>query len=170
MPGAPIVLTVEQTRLLQGPVSIMVSSCGPLRRPHVARGIGCCVGADRSGVAVLVQASAAVQVLDDICSTGKVAVVFSEPLSNRSLQLKGHDARIESIGPAGLELAQAWARSYAREIECRTPPAWTAARLAGALVPPSAQELALIAFTPQALFDQTPGPHAGERLEEAAAR
>jgi hypothetical protein len=170
MPEAAIVFTAEQIRLLQGPVSIMVSTCGPLRRPHVARGIGCCVAADRSGVAVLVQAAAAGQVIDDIRSTGRVAVVFSEPLSNRSLQLKARDARIESIGAAGLELAQAWARGYARQIDCRTPPTWTADRLAAALVPSAAGDLALIAFTPDALFDQTPGPRAGERMPAAATR
>ncbi|TFZ04949.1 hypothetical protein [Ramlibacter rhizophilus] len=167
-PGAAV-LSVDQARMVQGPVSIMLGSCGPLRRPHVARGIGCCVSADRGTVSVLVQPSAAAQVVDDVRANGRLAVVFTEPISHRSLQLKGSNARLEPAGGGGRELAQIWAGGYAREVVDLAPPTWTPQRLIAALVPANPDDLAVLVFTPDAIFDQTPGPRAGEPAAHPAA-
>lgn len=167
-PPAAAVLSAEQARLIEGPVNIMVGTCGVLRRPHVARAIGCCVGHDRRMVSVLLQADTAVNVLDDLAANGRIAVVFTEPLSNRSLQLKGAGVRIEPAGPGGGQLAQIWGHAYTRQIAGIAPPSWTPARLFAALVPPSAEALVAVSFTPQSIFEQSPGPSAGQALSGAA--
>lgn len=158
-----VVLTAEQARHVQGPVNMMLSTCGPLGRPQVTRGIGCRVLPDQRTMSVLVHAAAATRVLEDVRANGRVAVVFTDPPSNRSLQVKSDDARVEPVGAAGAELARIWANGYARRIATLSHPAWTPQNLAAALIPP-ADDMACIVFQPVAIFDQTPGPAAGQAL------
>ena len=128
--------------------------------PDVVRGCGCRVSRDRQRVTVLVDRARAGTVLDNVAVNGQVAVVFSQPSTHRTIQLKGTDARLARVTNADRETAarhlQSWSDDmlkigYLREFShAAHGETWL--------------EIAAICFTPTAAFQQTPGPAAGKPL------
>ena len=144
-------------------VSISVGSANAALRPSITRGIGCRLAADRAGITVFVVAEQSREVLDDVGDTRRVAVVFSQPSSHRTLQLKGRDARVEPLAPGDRELIERYGRAFSAELGAvGFGPLFT-----HALIDSGGGEVVAISFTPCAAFDQTPGPRAGEPLANA---
>ena len=88
-----------------------------------------------------------------------IAVVFSQPSTHRTIQLKGSDARVVKVTAADRAIAARHLRDWSEDL-CRigyTPEFANAVRGA-------APRLAAIAFTPSAAFQQTPGPGAGQPI------
>ena len=56
------------------------------------RGCGCRVSRDRRRVTVLFDRTRSDHVLDDFVANGRIAVVFSQPSTHQTIQLKGADA------------------------------------------------------------------------------
>ena len=137
---------------------VIASSDGALE-PDVVRGCGCRVSRDRRQVTVLVEPSRAGTLLADIAANGRVAVVFSQPSTHRTIQLKGSDASIVKVTPSDRAIAVRHLAAWKEELSSigYTPD------FAGALRGP-AEHLAAIRFTPSAAYQQTPGPGAGQRL------
>ena len=153
-------LDEEHAAFIQGAVSVVVCSRSADMVPDVVRGCGCRVSRDRGRVTVLVEPARSGSVLDQIVANGMIAVVFSQPSTLRTIQLKGNDARLVRATAADRVIverhAQAWVDDlcsigYGREF-------------ARALHGFPDRGLAAISFTPAAAFQQTPGPAAGERL------
>ncbi|MBL0418781.1 pyridoxamine 5'-phosphate oxidase family protein [Ramlibacter sp. AW1] len=159
--AAQVRLSAEQAHWVQGPLSVVVGTCGSVGRPHAARAVGCCVSPDRGSVTVVLQASTATQSLDDLRSDRRIAVVFSDPLTHHSLQVKGTAERIEPAGPAGRELSQLWVRAFAHRLKGTVPDTWTPEALAGVMLTGAADDLFFVTVRLRAIFDQTPGPAAG---------
>ncbi|MEJ7930114.1 pyridoxamine 5'-phosphate oxidase family protein [Ramlibacter sp. AN1015] len=167
--STPPLFDAAQAQWMQGPLSILVGTCGPMRRPHVARAVGCCVGRDGASLAVLLQASTAEGTLDDLRTDGRIAVVFSDPFDHRSLQVKGGGVHIEPAGAGGAELAQLWIRSFARRLAGGVPAHWTPQAMADTFLTRVPGDLVSVRFVPDTIFDQTPGPAAGAALARSAA-
>jgi hypothetical protein len=153
-------LDEEHAAFIQGAVSVVVCSRSADMVPDAVRGCGCRVSRDRKRVTVLVEPARAGDVLDQIAANGMIAVVFSQPSTHRTIQLKGTDAKLVRTTGADHAVAerhtQAWvddlcAIGYGREF-------------ARALHGIPERSLAAISFTPAAAFQQTPGPAAGQRL------
>lgn len=155
----------EQAALIRRRVSIIVASRDAAHRPHVMRAMGCRLSDDLREVTVFLSASSSRQVLDDLRANRLIAVVFSEPSSNLTVQLKGVDADLVPTQPADHDLVRAYIGRFAQEIgELGFPP-----DLAQVIFRHTPQELVAVRFTPQAAFEQTPGPNAGESLSPAKA-
>lgn len=145
---------------LEGGVSIVVSSSGGAEGPAIGRALGCVVSPDRCRVTVFLSASANAALVAAAAGTGVVAVVFTEPSSHRSVQLKGADARIAppdgDVGPVLSRHVEAFRRDLERigfdEAFTRTLMAYDVA------------DLVALSFTPSGSFDQTPGARAGSPL------
>jgi hypothetical protein len=108
---------------------------------------------------VLVEPSRAGTLLDDVAANGMIAVVFSQPSTHRTIQLKGSDARVVKLTAADRAVVAQHLRDWSEDL-CRigyTPEFAHAVRGA-------APRLAAIAFTPSAAFQQTPGPGAGQPI------
>jgi len=157
--GRATQLDAALAAFIQGGVSVVVASRNAELVADVVRGCGCRVSRDRRSVTVLVEPSRAGTLLDDIAANGMVAVVFSQPSTHRTIQLKGSDASIVRVTPADREVAArhlaAWKEElgnigYSREL--------------AAAVRGTAERIAAIRFTPSAAYQQTPGPGAGQRL------
>ncbi len=150
----------ELADFVRGAVSITLASCHDLRAPHLARGTGCRVAADRRQLTVLLAASAGADVLADVRNSGRVAVVFSLPQTHRTLQLKGNDARVVSLDPGDLALAASYVDAFANGLQ--------ALGYSGAVIRSvlraDAADLVGIRFTPASGSLQTPGPEAGQAL------
>ena len=152
-------LDADNAAFIQGGVSVIVATRNAECVADVVRGCGCRVSRDRRRVTVLVEPSRADTLLEDIAANGMIAVVFSQPSTHRTIQLKGSDARIVKVTAADRTIAARHLQDWSEDL-CRigyTPEFASAVRGA-------APRLAAIAFTPSAAFQQTPGPGAGKPL------
>lgn len=149
---------------IQGAVGISAAACGSDRMPALVRALGCRVSADRRCVAVFVSATQAAQLLKCIRDNGAVAVVFSEPSTHRTVQLKGADATVGELQEGDLQRLQAYRDAFAQEV---APHGFNRHMIQTLLSHPPADIVAL-AFTPTAAFSQTPGPKAGAPLGAGA--
>ena len=157
LPASPI--GPEQAELMGRRVSIIVGSRDAAMQPHLMRAVGCMLGDDRRQVTVLINQRAAEQVLADLRANGHIAVVFSEPTTHRTLQLKGDDAQLLPCGSDAEAVAERHLRRFADEladIGIRADVARTLLARDGGLV--------AIRFTVREAYDQTPGPQAGTAL------
>jgi hypothetical protein len=153
----------EQAALLSRHVSVIVGSRDARQHPHVMRAVGCRLSADRRRVTVLMPQTRGQAVLDDLRDNGQIAVVFSEPTSHLTLQLKGHDATVAPCEAADAALAEAYLQGFVDEIG----QIGLAAEVAQTMLQ-HGDALLAVHFTVAAAFEQTPGPAAGEPLAAAA--
>ena len=146
--------------LLQGGVGIGVAACDSDLTPTLARATGCRISPDRLQVTVFLSATQAAPVLRCIRENGKVAVVFSQPSTHRTVQLKASNATVGGIAPGDLDIIAAYRSAFARQVAPFGIPEFAIQTL---LSFPSA-DIVGVSFTPDEAYDQTPGPKAGERL------
>jgi hypothetical protein len=142
-------LDEEHARFILGGVSVIVASRDAALVPDVVRGCGCRVSRDRRRVTVLVE---------------MVAVVFSQPSTHLTIQLKGTDARAVRVTRSDHAIAAAHRAAWVDDL-CRIGYSRDFAEAFWGRPP---RDLGAIAFTPSAAFQQTPGPAAGQPLERRA--
>lgn len=149
----------EQAELIGRRVSIIVGSRDAALHPHLMRALACSLSADRRQVTVLINQRSAEQVLADLRANGHIAVVFSEPSTHRTLQLKGVDAQVLACDADGEALAERHLQRFIdelAEIGLSAAVARTVLTREGGLV--------ALRFTVREAYDQTPGPQAGAAL------
>lgn len=154
----------QQAELIGRRVSIIVGSRDAALRAHLMRALGCSLSADRRQVTVLINQHSAEQVLADLRANGHIAVVFSEPTTHRTLQLKGIDAQVLDCDADGEALAERHLQRFIAELADIGLPAEVARTLLtrdGGLV--------ALRFTVREAYDQTPGPQAGTALHAPGA-
>ena len=152
-------LDAGHAAFIQGPVSVIVASRNAELVADVVRGCGCRVSRDRRQLTVLVEPGRASTLLDDVAANGMIAVVFSQPSTHQTIQLKGTDARVVRVTPADRAAARQHLRDWSADLGRIGFDAPFSAALHG-----GTGELAAIRFTPTAAFQQTPGPAAGQPL------
>lgn len=163
-PGTAALLTPDLLAMMARGVSVIVGSCGPDLTPSLMRAVGSEVGPQGTQVTVFLNRRQSAQLLRDVARTGRVAVVFSEPDSHRTVQLKSNGARLREATPDDLPALQRYLRAMQGELgRIGFTPDFAAAMLAYRL-----EDLSAITFAPEQAFDQTPGPRAGEPLQRPA--
>lgn len=155
-------LTEDQAQFIQGPLSIVAASRDIRRVPSVARASACRVSDDRRRVTLLLPAQQCRQLLADIAATRAIAVVFTEPSSHRTLQFKGSDAAESPLADGDMERVRVHLRAFAEEIV----PLGHARELALTVHDVPGGELTPVTFSIDAIFEQTPGPKAGTRMDK----
>lgn len=159
--GSP--LTLELAQFIQSGLSIVVAAVGADRRPLAGVALACRV-APSGEVRVALRRPAALALLAAFAQGSAIAVTFSRPITNRSIQLKATRAAECPRTPEDeAELARQTAafRDELRAVEHDEP----FARLYTAY---EAAEITVLAFTPERAFVQTPGPGAGAELANPA--
>lgn len=152
----------DRIAFMQDGVSISLGARDAGLRPSVTRGLGCRVLPDGE-VRVYVDATMSQDLLRDVGDNGQVAVVFSEIVRHRTLQVKAADARVQAPDATDQQaMADYVDRFAAVVVGLGYPEAVPRALLAS---DPGAR--AVIACHPHEGFEQTPGPQAGQRLEPA---
>lgn len=158
--AAPTLLQPEHIAMVDRGVSVIVASRDAAQRPSLMRGVGSAISACGTQVTVYLRRSQSRQLLQDIAAGGGVAVVFSEPPTHRTLQLKAGAATVRAAGADDVPLLQRYLASMQHELaQVGYGPAFAAAMLSAPL-----EDVVALQFTPQAAFDQTPGPRAGAPL------
>lgn len=161
MPSAPEpLIDASHAAFIQGAVGISIAACDRNNIPTLVRAIGCRVSSDRQRVTIFVSASQSAQLLKCIRDNSSVAVVFSEPSTHRTVQLKGADAVVSNLQEDEWEQVLAYRDAFVRELE---PLGFHASMISALLTHPSADIVAL-RFTPSEAYSQTPGPKAGTPL------
>jgi hypothetical protein len=154
-------LDAATAAFIEGGVSINVSSRDANKTPSMARAVGCRVSTDRKSLTVLVPRSRAAELLDSIAFCHQIAVVFSEPSTHRTIQLKGTDASIVPVETSDARLNERFADAFVAEV-C---PLGFEEELVRSLVSCAVEDLTAVKFSPSLAFHQTPGPRAGEPLK-----
>ena len=144
-----------------GGVSVSAASTRADNTPAMARAVGVRLSRDRQAVTLLIPQSRATDLLEAVRGSRRVAVVFSQPSTHRTIQLKGKDA---SIGPSQKQDSKINER-YADAFVAELCPLGYAEPLIRSLVRSNPTDLIALTFTPDEAFLQTPGPRAGEPLK-----
>lgn len=93
----------------------MVASRDAENFPAMARGLGCRVSSNRQKVTVLVYAPQAESLMSAVRSSGVIAVVYSEPSTHTSMQLKGDKPVVSAARPADVALHNRYVETWAAE-------------------------------------------------------
>ena len=83
----------ELLAMIERGVSVIVGSLDAQLRPSVMRAVGSSVGPGEGEITVYLSRPQSRQLVQDIAATGHIAVVFSEPSTHRTLQLKASRAQ-----------------------------------------------------------------------------
>jgi hypothetical protein len=165
VPAVPTVsLDAGQIAFMQGGISISVGSCGRDGMPQLVRALGCRIAGDGSSVTVFVPESRSQAVQRDVFANGAIAVVFTQPSTHRTMQLKSREGRVTAPTAADLALVEAYREAFLAEL---LPMGFTEPMVRAFLACPPG-ELVGLTFRPTAAFTQTPGPNAGKPLEAGA--
>ena len=80
-------LSGEHIAMIRRGVSAIVGACDARLQPSIMRSVGSTVTPDGTTVTVYLMRQQSRQLLQDIASTGRLAVVFSEPSTHRTVQV-----------------------------------------------------------------------------------
>lgn len=157
----PITLLDENTAaFVQQYVSINLATTNSASKPMVARAYGCRVSAERDSITVYIDPTQNQELLDNIESNHKIAVVFSRPSTHQTIQLKGLDARIVPLTADDIIIHKVYKQSMLTELQSIGFPL----SFADALIQCVDEKHMGIRFTPEIGFTQTPGPDAGKKI------
>ena len=165
MSGGSTALDPDTAAFIQRRVSICAAGRNAANEPTAARAYGCRVSADRATVTVFVLRSQAAALINAVESNGQVAVVFSQPTTNRTIQLKGRDACVRRGEASDAQVIAEWVGSFVVEIAALG----FTAPFVHAVCATQPGDVVAVTFTPTDGFAQTPGPGAGARLGAAKA-
>ncbi len=158
--ATPALLPPELLGMMDRGVSVIVGSRDHALRPSVMRAVGSSVAADGRRITVYVSRRQSRQLVLDVAATGHVAVVFSEPATHRTVQVKSTRAELRNAEAADEPILARYLASMEHEIQrVGYAPHMTRAMLSHRL-----DDLVAISFEPEQAFDQTPGPKAGALL------
>lgn len=160
MPDSEPILDATHAKFLQRGISMGVAACDRDSVPTLTRATGCRISEDRRRVTVFVSSTQAAPVLQCLNANGAIAVVFSEPSTHRTVQLKGKEAQIGTLVSGDLQLITDYRDAFVREL---APLGFDETQVRSLFAYPSA-EIVSLCFTPVEAFSQTPGPHAGAPL------
>lgn len=139
-------------------VSVVVGTRDRDRNPHITRGWGVCVLPDRSGFSLLVPRATSEHTLSDLEDNGRIAVTFVNPITYRSVQLKGASRGVNEPTAEDLERALRHQRAFGDfvRLEGFEPEHFSHSWWSSGFVK--------ITVSAEQAFDQTPGVGAGRRL------
>lgn len=142
-------------------ISAIVASRDEAHHPSLMRAVGTTISADGTRVTVYLNRRTSEQLLHDLANQRPIAVVFSEPSSNRTLQLKA--GRVDHLRPAvaaDTPLLQRYLQAMEGQLsKIGFPPPCTRTMLAH-----EPGDVVAVEFTPELAYDQTPGAQAGSPL------
>lgn len=160
MPTPTPLLPPDLIAMVQRGVSTIVSSCDAALRPSIMRAAGSTISQDGRSITVYLARQQSRQLLQDVAANGHIAVVFSEPFSHRTLQVKACSARTRNALPSDQPILARYLVAMQGEIlRVGFEPSFTKAMLACQL-----DDVVAVSFEPTQAFDQTPGPKAGTAL------
>lgn len=157
----PSPLSEEIATFLQTRACLVLSAASESLIPELCLGVACLISPDRRRVRVVFDRRSAGPLLSLLPGSGLVALAGSQVLTMRTVQVKGAQASLEPMPAAERpRVAESVARMRVEfdKIDFHDPYTVT-------LLDYHPDELVCVGFTPTAVFDQTPGPQAGQPID-----
>ena len=142
-------------------VAVSIASRSEHCIPSVTRALGYRISTEAREFAIFVPRQSE-RVLADLRATAQAAVVFTEPSTHKSLQVKGDSVRLTPLEEGDWPVISA----YADELVAEICPLGYPEPLIRKMVECTPQQVVAARFVPTAAFGQTPGPRAGAALHE----
>ena len=148
-------------RFLDRSLSVNVATSDRDGRPLVARAVAARVSPeDGERLTVLIDGRANAALVAAVAETGRLAVVFTEPSTHRSIQIKDDSATVADPTAEEAALPGPYIDGFIAELAGM---GFTEA-FVRAVMEFDPADLVALHLAPAAVFDQTPGPKAGERI------
>jgi len=166
MPPSPpaIALEPELVAFTEGGVSLHAASRDANNVAQLSRPLGCRISDDRTRVTVFLLASHSGAMLADYRANGQIAVVITLPSSHRTVQLKAAAATYRIATENDEPILAAYLASMEREVQRVGYPS----RVTRAMLAHRIEDLVAVTFSPEQVFEQTPGPRAGKLVAGSA--
>lgn len=158
--SAPALIPPDLLAMIARGVSVNVGSRDAALRPSVMRAMASDVSGDGRTITVYLARRQSEQLLLDIGTTGRIAVMFSEPSTNRTVQVKASRAETRNAVASDEAVLQRYLQSMEVEIER----VGYRRELTRAMLACRLDDLVAVSFTPEQVFEQTPGPRAGQLM------
>ena len=140
--------------------SMSVGVRGRENRPVVGRALGCRVSADRRLLTIFLSESREREALAGLRENGAIALTVTRPSTHETLQFKGIVRDILPRSTRDAEEVAAYRQSFVDELAVLGYDSRFSEAVVG-----GAEDCVAVVFEPTAIYDQTPGPKAGARLE-----
>lgn len=146
---------------LQQGCSLRIGSVTADGQPELHYGHGAWLLPD-GRMELIVRSLQGAELLAAIRATGRVAVSAGVPSTYRVLHVKGVDAEVLSVDAEQATRLAVYVEAWLQQIERFGADRRRVIATFGALTP---EQLSRVRFTPQAAWDQTPGPGAGQPID-----
>ena len=153
---------VEDTlsTFLDGPLMMVAAAVAEAGRPVLARALGA-RRREEGLVEMTVSRSQWPQAVAAMASGAPMAFTFCRPHDYRTFQMKGDVVEMRQATASDVERAQAYCERMTQAlmalgVQARQIACWLCL-----------EDLVCVSFKPRLVFQQTPGPNAGARLETA---
>lgn len=153
-----VVLDDRLIGLIGSEPSIIIGTCDAALVPSMARGFGARVIRDGAAIEVLISRWPGPGTLENIARTGRIAVTFTAPESFVSVQIKGRALDWGDCTSEDLARAERYAGTIRQRIVALGEPPEQVLPTYSPVSP------FRVTFAPEAVYDQTPGSTAGQRL------
>ena len=158
MKRLPPIIPDSIADLLRTGLSVMVGTRDKTLMPECTRAWGIKVEDDRGTVSIFLSEAFAGKTIENLRENGKIAVTCTRPTDHLTCQLKGQVRSIKPVTRVDRDLSRQWHAGFMAELRAIGVP--SALIEAWIVVPTVAVEMAVTD-----VFDQTPGPGAGKKLE-----
>ena len=153
-------LDAATAEFIAGVTSMSIATRDAQLQPAVAKALGCLVSGDRRQVTVMIDGHRSARIVADIAAGSPLAVVFSLPATHRTVQIKSGRGELSAATPT----QQVRARMHRDAIVEHLVALGYAEPALRAMFDYDPDALLALRFAPTAVFAQTPGPRAGERI------
>ncbi|MEN4920722.1 hypothetical protein ABE485_18770 [Achromobacter spanius] len=155
-------LPAEWSLSLPALPSLRLGACDRAGNPRVCRALAADELPD-GRLLVLLAARAAPLVVAALRDTARVAMLATSPRTNRTLHVKGHDARVAPALPSHAALLALRRDTLARELA--EVDGFAGAPFLDHWYNVAAHDLTAVTFSVAGAWNQTPGPDAGRAVE-----
>lgn len=158
-----IILPESLIAFVQSGVSITVGSRDARHVPSLTRALACRVLPDRQTVQLWLSHSQSRQLRLDCAASDAIAAVFSEVTTDRTYQIKGRAVTQLPSSKADQSVLEEHKTAFGDEVA----QIGFARAFTHALMHTPDDDVVVLQFCAQSVFDQTPGPNAGNRVDIA---
>lgn len=162
---SPPMLHDNIVAFIEREVAIDLASASADHHPSSCRGFACRVAPDRQRVTLFVRREEARQLLQDVLVQDAIAVVFCLPETEAAIQIKGRQIALSAVSADDMLDIQRYRDAFIDGIARIGHPR----PFAEAYMAVEAGQMVAITFQPEAVFEQTPGPRAGQPVGQEVA-
>ena len=162
--STPANIPLALKAFMESGVSVIAATRDAANAPAIVRAGGCRV-TDDGHVTIFVAAEQAARNLENVRSTGSIAVVYLMPHGYECYQVKGAGAHVVPLDAADRECIAAYRSAFFANLFAIAVPETVAA----GLLPSAPEAFVGLTFTPAEIFCNTPGPAVGNLSRESGA-